>query len=140
VVRVTNHKSPHYGDFFQLPVTSFFSRLNMYFRQEIYHPVKSKSPLTLTSACLALTIHKSTTKRGLNTEVVVFDCWFSSKKSQIAFLTSSPASLSRIFARQTWGAPWNYPQTLPYTTPTNDHNHPSTRRYITYTAGQAFLK
>ena len=130
--------------FFQLPVTSFLSHLNMYFTQDIYiyiyHPAKSKSPLMLTSTCHALAIHKPTTKPGLNAKVVVLTPDSNPGSPRLYSWHLLQPVCRRITARQTPGAPWNYARPVTSTTPTTEHNHPSTRHYITYTAGKAFLK
>lgn len=119
------------------PASCYFFPLTS---KHVLPPVKSKSPLTLTSTCHALTIHKPTTKRGLNAEVVVLTPDSHLRSPRMYSWHLGRPVCRRIFNRQTPGTPWNYPQHLPSTTPTTDHNHPSTRRYTTYTAAQAFLK
>ena len=124
-------------------ITEFFSSSCYFYpltSKHVLHPVQSKSPLTLTSTCHALTKHKPTTRRGLNAGVVVLTRESHPRSLRLYSWHLGRPVCRRIFAIQTPGAPWNYPQPLASTTPTNDYNHPSTRRCMTYTAGQAFLK
>ena len=118
------------------PASCYFFPLTS---KRVLHPAKSKSPLTLTSTCHTLTTHKPTTKRGLNAEVVVLTP-DSHPRSPRLYSWHLDRTVWRIFARQRPGTQWDYPIPLPSATPTIDHNHPLTRPYITYTAGQAFLK